>query len=260
MPDFLKKIVSEVCELIESGYYNVRTDSSGSRVGLRSAIEHATGRAVIAEVKRATPTKGRLTGNLSVERYVKEAEKAGVVGFSILTQPRYFEGSLQNLTEARSCTDLPLLMKDFVVSRQQVDAASRLGASAILLIQGIFDSNLSLDDEDFLVRHAHSAGVEVLTEVNNEVELEAAVNSNADMIGINHRNLRTLDMDMTLTERLMQHPASNSRVIVSESGINGPEEARRRFRLGADAILVGSHLIESVDVRSAAKMLVTANE
>ncbi len=261
MPDFLSQMVTEVRSLLTDGYYDVeRTSETHEPKSLANAIKASSGHAVIAEVKPSTPTKGRLTENLNIDGYIKSVEEAGVVGFSILTQPRYFEGSLNNLREARKSTMLPLLMKDFVISDHQIEAAGKLGADAVLLIQGIFDSELSLDTEEDLISKAHDCGLEVLNEVNTVDELTRASNSESDLIGINHRNLRTLELDTTLTQRLLQDPAIKGRVTVAESGVTGPEDARRYFQFGADAILVGSYLMQAEDSLNAARLLVTANE
>lgn len=260
MPDFLEEIVGGVKQLVSSGYYDVKIENiRRTENSLKNAILARRGHAVIAEVKPATPTRGRLTENLNIEEYVKSVEKAGVVGLSIITQPRRFEGSLNNLRAARESTSLPLLMKDFVISTPQIEAAERLGANVILLIQGIFDSKLALESEEALISEAHDNGLEVLNEVNTIQELTRAANSGSDMLGINHRNLRTLQIDMTLTQRLLEHPTAKEMVTVAESGIMGPEDARRYFQFGADAILVGSYLMQAEDTLGAARLLVTAN-
>lgn len=261
MPDFLSQVVTEVRNLLKEGYYDVEgTAETREPKSLLNAIKSSRGHAVIAEIKPSTPTKGRLTENLHIEAYIKSVEKAGVVGFSILTQPRHFEGSLNNLREARKSTSLPLLMKDFVISTQQIEAAGKLGADAVLLIQGIFDSELSLDSEKDLILKAHDIGLEVLNEVNTVDELTRASGSGSDLIGVNHRNLRTLVLDTTLTQRLLEHPVVKGMVTVAESGIMGPEDARRYFQFGADAILVGSYLMQAENALNAARLLVTANE
>jgi indole-3-glycerol phosphate synthase len=260
MPDFLTQIVTEVKGLLKEGYYNIEeTGEKHEPKSLLSAIKSVRGHAVIAEVKPSTPTKGRLAENLNIEEYIRSVEKAGVVGFSILTQPRHFEGSLDNLREARESTSLPLLMKDFVISHPQIEAARKLGADSVLLIQGIFDSELSLDHEEDLISKAHESGLEVLNEVNTAEELTRAASSGSDILGINHRNLRSLEMNMTLTQRLLEHPAAKEMVTVAESGIMGPQDARRYFQLGADAILVGSYLMQAENAQNAARQLVTAN-
>lgn len=261
MPDFLQTITVEVRKLLHSGYYTVRRENTSTATSsLKEAVQRSRGHAVIAEIKPATPLRGRLKQELNIGKYVNSAEQAGVVGFSVLTQPRHFEGSLDNLSEARRYTSLPILMKDFIIAREQVDAAFRSGADAVLLIQSIFVSRLSVDDEESLISQAHTCGLEVLTEVNNEDELIAATSTGADMIGINHRNLKTLEMDLTLTKKLMRHCSLRDKVVVAESGIAGPEDARKYFKLGVDAILVGSYLMEASDALKAARLLVEANE
>lgn len=261
MRDFLKEIVAEVNELLDSGYYNVNPEKTPrKKTSLKNAIIANRRHAVIAEFKLASPTRGRLTRKLGMREYIRSVENAGVIGLSVLTQPRHFNGSLNSLREAREQTQLPLIMKDFIVSTKQIEAAERSSADAVLLIQGIFDSNLSQTDETELVITAHDAGLEVLIEVNSSDELTNATNSDADIIGINHRNLRNLEIDMTLAERLLRDSEFNGKPTVAESGITGPEDARRLFQLGADAILVGSYLMQSEHATEAARMLVTANE
>lgn len=261
MHDFLVEVADEVKDLLEKGYYsrNLLVAQSKTRRSLRKAIDAKRGYAVIAELKLSSPSKGRLAESVKIGSYVSSVEDAGVAGFSVLTQPKHFDGSLHNLTEVRKTTTLPVLMKDFVISRRQLDAAHRAGADAVLLIQGIFDSNLAEESLDSLIDYAHSLSLEVLTEVNNEDELVQAVRTESDMIGVNRRNLRTLEMSIEPTEKLLAHPTLAHEVVVAESGIMGPEDARRCFELGADAILVGSYLMQAENVTQAARLLVRAN-
>ncbi len=261
MRDFLVEIVDEVKRLLEEGYYGQNLFATPNKIGrsFRRAIGAKRRHAVIAEVKLSTPRKGRLSESFDIHNYVRSMEEAGVVGFSVLTQPKHFDGSLHNLAEVRGNTMLPVLMKDFVISRRQIDAAQRAGADACLLIQGIFDSNLAEESLDLLIDYAHSLDLEVLTEVNSEDELEKAVKSESDMIGVNRRNLRTLELNMELMEKLLPHPALTRKVVVAESGIGGPEDARRCFKMGADAVLVGSYLMQADNAAQAARLLVKAN-
>lgn len=210
---------------------------------------------VIAEVKPASP--GKVFREISPETatgFAREMEEAGAVGISVLTEPEIFRGSLENLEAVRNTVSLPVLRKDFVIDSRQF---SETGSDLILLIAGILDEKLG----EF-VEEALSKGFEPLVEVHNRAELECALKTAARVIGINNRNLETLNIDLKTTEELApvvrahDEKTGTNHLIVSESGIHTSEDIRRVLLAGADAVLVGSSIMESESVFEKTKELV----
>ncbi len=190
---------------------------------------------VIAEVKPSSPT--RFIRNVAPEDAVEIArhmEKAGAAGISVLTEPQFFKGSIENLKSVRKCVKLPVLRKDFIIDKAQIYEAD---SDLLLLIEGILGERL----EEF-VDEAMSSGKEPLVEVHNKKELENALSTGAGIIGINNRDLNTLKVDISTTEELA--PLAGDRTIVSESGVSTPDEAVRMMDAGADAVLVGTSIME----------------
>ena len=149
-------------------------------------------------------------------------------------------------------------MKDFIISHIQIDIAHQLGADAVLLIQSLFDRgycNLGLDE---MITYAHSRNIEVLLETHTDDEFSRALTSQADLVGINNRDLKTLDVDLNTTHRLLKKNASDGRIIVSESGIKSPENIRSLRMSGATAFLVGSAVMSSRDIEGKVRQLVEA--
>ncbi len=190
---------------------------------------------VIAEVKPSSPT--RFIRNVTPQdaaEIAKQMEAAGAAAISVLTEPQFFKGSIQNLNSVRSAVKIPVLRKDFIIDRAQIDEVE---SDLILLIAGILGS--SLDD---FVNVALASGRQPLVEVHNEMELETALSTRANIIGINNRDLTTMKVDISTTEELA--PLIRGRIIVSESGISSPEDAVRMLDAGADAILVGTSIMQ----------------
>ncbi|MBU4220682.1 MAG: indole-3-glycerol-phosphate synthase [Euryarchaeota archaeon] len=189
---------------------------------------------VIAEVKPSSPT--RFIRNVTPQdaaEIAKQMEAADAAAISVLTEPQFFKGSIQNLNSVRSAVKIPVLRKDFIIDRAQI---YEVESDLILLIAGILGS--SLDD---FVNEAIASGRQPLVEVHNEMELENALATHANIIGINNRDLTTMKVDISTTEELA--PLISDRIIVSESGISSPENAVRMLDAGADAILVGTSIM-----------------
>jgi indole-3-glycerol phosphate synthase len=130
-------------------------------------------------------------------------QHGGAVGISVLTEPIYFNGSLKTLIEARAAVELPILMKDIIISKEQIDAAAKLGANAVLLIQGLFDKGHCENAEAEMIAYAHGRGLEVLLETHTEEEYLSALKTGADLIGVNNRNLDTLKTDLATTQQIL---------------------------------------------------------
>jgi indole-3-glycerol phosphate synthase len=174
---------------------------------------------------------------------------SGAIGISVLTQPSLFNGSIEYLATIRKALmRVPVLMKDIIVSTVQIDAGKKAGADCVLLIKTVFDRNLAEDDMDKLSEHAKKRGLEVIVEVHTEQEFEEALKSKYDLIGINNRDLDNFHVDITNTEKLLKRYSKAKSTIISESGINDPEDIRHLRSAGADAFLVGTSVMQATDI------------
>ncbi len=210
----------------------------------RTAIHGIEQLAIIAEVKKASPSAGVIAPNFNPLNQAREYARAGANALSILTDEKYFQGKLSYLEDIRTQVDLPLLRKDFIVHEWQVYESSYAGADAILLIVAAFE-------DDTLLQHlydtARSCHLDVLVEVHNYREMDRALDLGADIIGINNRNLKTFQVDLKTTEQLAEEIPGDC-VAVSESGIKTAEDATFIHKQGINAILVGETLMRADDV------------
>jgi indole-3-glycerol phosphate synthase len=197
---------------------------------------------VIAEVKKASPSAGTIEPNFDAVAIAKSYEEAGADALSILTDEKYFQGNLSYLTKIREAVDLPLLRKDFIIHEVQIYEAIVAGADAILLIVGALEQ----DELNHLLDTAHNYQLDVLVEVHDLEEMERALETEARIIGINNRNLRTFEVDLGTTESLSEE-VGPYHILVSESGIYTGEETKKIQSWGADAILVGEALMRAED-------------
>ena len=221
--------------------------------GFRRALL-AGGRAprVIAELKRRSPSRGELRPDFDPVAIAKAYEAGGAAALSVLTDQRFFGGSLAVLESVRGATRLPLLRKDFVVDAYQIDEARVAGADAVLLIAAA----LAPAELARLREHAVNLGLDVLVEVHDEAELDAAKGAGADLIGINNRDLKTFHTDLAVTERLAKRVPEGA-LVVAESGIFGREDVARLQRAGAAAFLVGESLMREPDPGLALRRLLS---
>lgn len=208
--------------------------------------------AVIAEIKRRSPSKGAIAEDLVAPERALAYERAGAAALSILTEPTRFGGSLSDLRDVRGAVGLPLLRKDFITHRVQLLEARVAGAAAALLIARALHPDLLAE----LAADAAAIGLEVLVEVRSEAELERAVEVAGAVIGVNNRNLETLEIEPSVTERLLPMVPAG-RAAVYESGVQAIADVERAARLGADAVLVGSVLSASTDGAGAVRALTT---
>ncbi len=206
--------------------------------------------AVIAEVKRRSPSQGEINTALSASAQAMAYAAGGAAAISVLTEPKHFGGSLADLADARAAVSVPLLRKDFVVDRTQLWEARVSGASAVLLIARALEPAL-LDE---LAAEAIALGLEPLVEVRTEQELARATATRAPAIGVNQRDLETLVVDPAVAERLLPL-VPRDRVAVSESGVRDRAAVERAAASGADAVLVGSALSASADPAAAVRAL-----
>lgn len=212
--------------------------------------------ALIAEVKKASPSKGVICENFDPVRIAKEYEAAGASCLSVLTDEKFFQGSLDYLRQIRAAVKLPLLRKDFIIDERQILEAIEWGADAILLIVAILDDARLKRFHDL----AREAGLAVLVEVHDEVELQRAVAMGVELIGVNNRDLKTFSVDLAITERLAanlaQQPLPN-RLLVAESGIFTRADVLRLKACGAGAILVGESLMRGNEITAKVRALLS---
>lgn len=198
------------------------------------------GPGIIAEIKRASPSRGWIRKDLDAADAAREYVSGGACAVSVLTEGRLFGGSLADLSAASGASgDVPVLRKDFLVDEYMVAESRAHGADLVLLIVAVLGPKTGS-----MIRLASEYGMEALVEVRNESEMDAAAEAGASIIGINNRNLETLGVDLSTSERLL--PKAPGRAIkVVESGISSPAEIRRFRALGADAFLVGEALVRA---------------
>lgn len=202
----------------------------------------SNGLAVIAEVKKASPSAGTIAPDFDPVAIAEAYAIAGADALSVLTDEKYFQGHLSFLAQIRERVDLPLLRKDFVIDEVQIYESVVAGADAILLIVGALEQEKLIE----LLEVASLCQLDVLVEVHNLEEMERALETDARIVGINNRNLRTFEVDLTTTERLSEEVGPDH-ILVSESGIYTGEDTRRIRSWGADAILVGEALMRAPD-------------
>jgi len=218
-------------------------DSRGERRDFFAALKNPPRgeTALIAEVKKASPSVGLICPDFDAIRIAREYEASGAACLSVLTDEKFFQGSLKYLRQVRAAVKLPLLRKDFIIDARQILEAVEFGADAILLIARI------LDDADLKRFHtlAIEAGLAALVEVHDELEMDRALALGARLIGVNNRNLDTFKVDLGLTERLSARMPRGDRLLVAESGIHSRADVLRLQRAGAGAILVGESLMKA---------------
>jgi len=213
------------------------------------------GISLIAEHKRRSPSAGPIREGSSVVEVVQAYERGGATALSILTEPFHFDGSLDDLREARAATTLPVLRKDFIVDAYQLYEAAAAGADAILLIVAALEVPLLGE----LLHEAGALDLDALVEVHDEKELEAALEVEADVLGINNRDLDDFSVDIERTYELLSDvPAGKT--VVSESGFSRREQLEELERVGIDAVLIGETLMRAPDIEAACRELTGGGE
>lgn len=253
--DFLKEIVEYKKELLaqKSGYYaalkkNVKA-SPHSRYGLfKKAISKPQGMNLIAEIKKASPSVGMIRDPFDLTGLARIYAESGADALSVLTEDKYFLGKPTYIKKVSEEVVLPVLTKDFIIHEHQIFETFCQGASAILLIVAILEDCLLKD----LIQTASDLDMDCLVEVHDENELGRALKADADIIGVNHRNLATLTVDLSVSEKLVPQ-IPKGKVIVAESGIKTHEEIKKLKALGVHAVLIGESFLRSADVGAKVK-------
>ena len=229
----LKKSVIPISQLENSVLFGNRT------VSLSKNLRASTS-GIIAEHKRRSPSKGEINYNFSVEEVVKGYESAGACGISVLTDGKYFGGSLDDLLLARASVNVPLLRKEFIIDEYQILETKAFGADVVLLIAAVLTRNEIKSLSEF----AQSLALEVLLEVHNEEELNKALMPSLDLIGVNNRNLKTLEVDLENSINLASK-IPNEFVKVSESGIESITSIKNLQKIGYQGFLIGEIFMKS---------------
>jgi indole-3-glycerol phosphate synthase len=209
--------------------------------------------AIIAEIKKASPSAGLIRANFSPAMLAAAYERGGAACLSVLTEEDHFSGDDSHLQEARFASNLPILRKDFMLEPYQITEARAIGADCVLLIMAALDDSLAAE----LDSCAQTLGMAVLIEVHDEGELERALKLNSPLIGVNNRNLKTLQTDLAVTERLAAI-LPKDRVLVAESGLKTREDLTRLAKCGARRFLIGESLMRQTEVETATRDLVLA--
>ncbi|PPR11595.1 MAG: Indole-3-glycerol phosphate synthase [Alphaproteobacteria bacterium MarineAlpha11_Bin1] len=220
-------------------YHALKKISSNGRYGL------------IAEVKKASPSKGLIRENFDPALIAANYERGGATCISVLTDVPYFQGADEHLAAARDAVSLPAIRKDFMIDPYQVVEARALGADCILLILAALDDVLASE----LERTAFDWGMDVLIEVHNEEELDRALALKSPLLGINNRNLKTLKTDIETTRQLAPRVTEPDRLVVSESGLFTPEDLASMRSAGASCFLIGESLMRQNDIEAATRKL-----
>lgn len=256
MGDYLDELCQAALRRVDEGYYERVRGAEHEPVSLRQRIERCPLNAVIAEIKPASPSLGVIRQVGDYRPIAEAMMRGGAVGISVLTEPGSFRGSLEAIPIVRDAVPLPILMKDFVLSERQVMAARGAGADAVLLILSVFKRGYASFSLREAIELTHSLGLEVLLEVHGRRELLEALGTEADLIGVNSRDLSSLRQDLSLLEETVSGLDLGGGVLVAESGIERPEQIRRLRSLGYRAFLVGTSIMKSGDIEGKVRELV----
>ncbi len=256
MPTFLEQVVERTRADVDLRAREIPIEALLERIeapGRSRPFSEALvgeGISLIAEMKRASPSQGPIRPDATVTDIVQAYERAGASACSVLTEPVWFGGSLDDLVEARAAVDLPLLRKDFIVTRYQILEAKVAGADAVLLIVAALSPERLVE----LQQIAAGVGLDCLVEVHDDEEMDVAIEAGAEIIGVNNRNLHSLEVDPETALRLLPDAPAGT-IVVAESGIRSREDVQRLEDAGVDAILVGETLMRSDDTGEAVRML-----
>jgi indole-3-glycerol phosphate synthase len=258
MADFLDTLAASAKDTVNSGYYEALKETMTSQISLKEAILKTKNAPVITEIKAASPSAGTIRKNVNASLIAESMEKGGAVGLSVLNEPKHFNGSLRSLVEARKAVQLPILMKDIILSSIQLKAAAKAGANVVLLIEALFDRGYCECSVHEMIARAHAQGLEVLLEAHTADEFRSAVRTHADLVGINNRDLATLKVDLNVTKEILERNDAEGKIAVSESGINTPADLRFLRECGANAFLIGSAVMLADDVEGKVREFVSA--
>ncbi len=254
--NILKRLVSNSQAAIDDGTYDIDANLDKSSKDLIQIIKTNVHPTLLTEIKFASPSLGKIRTLTDPASIAKQMIAGGSKALSVLTQPNLFHGSPEYFMKVREAVDVPLLMKDIMIENIQIDAAKKMGADYILLIQSLFDQGFLKEIEEF-IEYAHKKELKILLEVHTKQEFVNALKTKADLIGINNRNLDTLEINLKTTEIVLEG-YEKQRLILSESGIETIDDIQYLKKCGADAFLVGSSIMKSNNIEEQVRELVSA--
>ena len=256
MVDYVADLAVKAGARVRRGYYDKVQHGEPSRKNLVETIQKLDRTPVITEIKFASPSAGNIRKHEDSLRIAMEMLKGGSCAISVVTEPEAFQGNLDTLATLSGTVDVPLVMKDIIVSSVQLQAAARAGARAVVLISELFSRRLTDDPLPRLLEEARRLGLEVLLEANSPQEFRRLAERRPDLYGINNRNLSTFELDLSTTERVLATNDPGDHLVVSESGIESPRDIVRLKRAGANAFLVGTSIMKSRNIESKVRELV----
>jgi indole-3-glycerol phosphate synthase len=254
--NILKRLVSNSQVAIDDGTYDIDANLDKSSKDLIQIIKTNVHPTLLTEIKFASPSLGKIRTLTDPASIAKQMIAGGSKALSVLTQPNLFHGSPEYFMKVREAVDVPLLMKDIMIENIQIDAAKKMGADYILLIQSLFDQGFLKEIEEF-IEYAHKKELKILLEVHTKQEFVNALKTKADLIGINNRNLDTLEINLKTTEIVLEG-YEKQRLILSESGIETIDDIQYLKKCGADAFLIGSSIMKSNNIEEQVRKLVSA--
>lgn len=232
----------------------LRTRLNSEELRLRKAL-NGNGINIIAEIKRASPSKGVINDSIRVAGTAMSYQNGGAAAISVLTEADFFKGSLEDLREVRAATSLPLLRKDFIFDEYQIYEAAEAGADAILLIVAMLGDEVLVRLRDLA---ENELGLDALVEIHNDDELERASAIDTKLIGVNDRDLHTFNVSLDVSRELIKYKPHNT-LMIAESGIGSRDEVVELKSLGFDGFLIGEALMRSGDPENELKLFTTEN-
>ena len=256
MENILEKLVNNSRKAIDNGVYNISESLSNSGIDLGEIIINSQHAPLITEIKFSSPALGNIRKVSDPINIALQMINGGASALSVLTQPFLFDGSPELFMKVRKVVEIPMLMKDITIDKIQIDAAKKMGADYFLLIQSLFDKKM-VSEMDELIEYGHKNGVKVLVEAHTSKEFENACKTNADIVGINNRNLDTLKIDLNTTKNILEE-SNSSKIIISESGIESKDNIRFLHKCGVKGYLIGTAIMKNDDIEQTVRGLVNS--
>ncbi len=269
--NFIFTLARSAARNVAEGYYRDLGNLATRRLehrSLKDSIVRSKHTPLLAEIKFTSPAEGKLRPAGDGPDVARAYERGGVSGISVLTEPKHFEGDIRYLPLVKRSVKVPVLMKDIVIDPVQIDAGADMGADAVLFIAAVFMNDLANTSLEEMFSRAHGRGLEVLFEAHTESEYAFALKSEADVVGINNRDLDTLEVSLETSKRLLAagsaerarlRVAGRDKPVISESGISTRQEIDELASLGADGFLIGSAFMRSADLEAKVRSLTGAS-
>jgi len=256
MENILEKLVNNSRKAIDQGVYEINESIPNSGVDLGNIIINSQHAPLITEVKFSSPALGNIRKITDPVEIAKKMIEGGAAALSVLTQPYMFDGSPEFFMKVRRNVEIPMLMKDITVDKIQIDAAKKIGADYFLLIQSLFDKKMVNGMEE-LIEYGHKKGLKVLVEAHTTEEFENSCKTGADIVGINNRNLDTLKINLDTTKKILEK-SDQSKIIISESGIETADDIRFLHKCGAKGFLIGTAIMKNNNIEETVRGLVNS--